>query len=453
MSITGLRVFDPTRCETFRFLGHVYEPETATATLSYALDDDFHFQEIIRLPQGAEPPSGERAEALDRVLALLALVAGVSYYKAAVPPKLEVPAPLSPDTVRMLNALYTLGLGEFAYRNSLDGPVRASFDTFAGSSASTTLRLQGGRGSLVPIGGGKDSILALQTARSAGPTALFSVGERAPITRTAEVSGLEHLVAERTISPLLLQLNGEGALNGHVPVTAIVSLIALASAILHGYDRVVMANERSASQGNLDWGGIEVNHQWSKGIEFEDLLRATLASEGIAGLDYFSLLRGAGELAIARAFAALPEYHQAFMSCNSAFRLSDAADSWCCDCPKCRFVFLALAPFIEPSRLVEIFGVDLLDQEHQIPGFMALCGFQADKPFECVGEHEESLAALRLLADSPAWRDHTVIKHARQTLLARAPAGAGIPERLMGLDEPHHVPQTLLEALRARLRA
>jgi hypothetical protein len=453
MPQADLANFDPTCCSTFRFLGHTYEPRSATATLSYALDEDLHFQEIIRLPAGAPEPSGDRAQALDRVLGLLALVAGVSYYKAAAPPQIVLPVSLSEATARLLKNVYTLGLGEFAYRNGFDGPVSAPFEASTNPSRRSQVNLQGGGGSLVPIGGGKDSIVALQTAHAAGPVALFSVGERPPITRTAQVSGLEHLVAERRISPQLLELNEAGALNGHVPVTAIVSLIALASAILHGYDRVVMANERSASQGNLQWQGIEVNHQWSKSAQFEELLREALLSEGVAGVDYFSLLRVAGELSIARAFAALPAYHHAFMSCNSAFRLSDATDKWCCECPKCRFVFLALAPFMKPRQLVEIFGEDLLDQQHQIPGFMALCGFQENKPFECVGEHEESLAALRLLSDSPAWADHAVVRHARETLLASAPLTLGVPDQLLELSGPHHIPDPLLDALRARLRA
>jgi hypothetical protein len=444
--------FDPARCRTFHLLGHTYDPHTATATLSYSLDEDLRFDEVIGLPPGAPQPDGERALALERVLGLLHMVAGVSYYKAAAPPEVALSAEIGPASAALLNALYTLGLGEFAYRNGLAQPVDAGFTASAGFQANP-VSVAGGAGSLVPIGGGKDSIVALEIARSAGPVTLFSVGQRPPIARTARVAGLPHLIAERRISPLLLELNEAGALNGHVPVTAIVSLIALASAILHGHDRVVMANERSASEGNLSWQGIEVNHQWSKSAAFEDALRAALTEETVVGVEYFSLLRGAGELSIARAFAELPAYHAAFTSCNSVFRLSGPGESWCRDCPKCRFVFLALAPFMAPAELTGIFGGDLLDRQDQIPGFMALCGFQADKPFECVGEHEESLAAFRLLADSPLWRDHAVVRHARETLLASADPSLGAPERLLELAGPDHVPQPLLGALRARLRA
>lgn len=452
MAHTRTATFDPAGCSTFRLIGYSYEPRSATVTLSYALDEDLRFDELIKLPPGAPEPSGSRAEALERILGLLHLVAGVSYYKAAAPPQIEYPADLGPASASLLTDLYTLGLGEFAYRNGLDGPPKLSFAA-AGAPLSEPVRLANGGGSLVPIGGGKDSIVALEVAREAGSVTLFSVGERPPIRRTAAAAGLPHLIAERRISPLLLQLNEAGALNGHVPVTAIVSLIALATAVLHGHERVVMANERSASQGNVSWAGIEVNHQWSKSALFEQKLRKALGSELVDGVDYFSLLRNAGELAIAKAFAQMPAYHRAFLSCNSAFRLSRARDSWCCDCPKCRFVFLALAPFMDPSHLIEIFGCDLLDQQEQIPGFMALCGYEADKPFECVGEREESLAALRLLADSPAWRERRVVRHAQQTVLRSVEQTVGDPARLLELSGLHNIPGPFLGSLRARLAA
>jgi hypothetical protein len=450
VSTTAVAKFNPRRCSTFRVLEHRYDPDTSAASFSYALDD-LVFEEIVTFPPGAQEPSGGRARAFDAVLSLLHLIAGVSYYKAAVPPRIELDSLPGPAAASLVESVYTLGLGEFAYRNGLDTAIRASFPH---GEARAPVALSSTAGSLVPVGGGKDSIVALEIARAAGPVTLFSVGDHPPIARTAEVSELPRLVANRQISPLLLELNSCGALNGHVPVTAIVSLIALATAVLHGYERVVMANERSASQGNLHWDGIEVNHQWSKGYAFENGLREVLASEVTSGVDCFSLLRPAGELTIARAFAAMPAYHNAFTSCNSVFRLAGkAGQTWCRDCPKCRFVFLALAPFLSPGRLVTIFGADLLSDTTQIPGFMALCGFQADKPFECVGEREESLAALRLLAESPLWRDHSVVSYARETLLTSMPSDLADPEQVLRLSTSHNIPEPFMAAALASLGA
>ena len=74
-------------------------------------------------------------------------------------------------------------------------------------------------------------------------------------------------------------------------MTAINSFIAVATSVLHGLGPVVMSNERSASDPNLIWIGHEINHQWSKSIEAEGLLRAAIAGQAGLADSYFSLLR------------------------------------------------------------------------------------------------------------------------------------------------------------------
>jgi hypothetical protein len=451
-------LFDPSRYTTFRFTGWRFDEPSATATLGYALtgagDTGLEFEERIVLPAGAPPLDASRRAALEGVLELLHQVAGVSYWKAAAPGDIEI-GPLSDRRARFLSDVYVSGLGEYGYRNDIDVQQRIRF---TGDPAITPrpVALEPSGRPLVLVGGGKDSVVALETMRSAGSeVTLFSVGDPSAIAATARVSGLDRLIARRTIAPTLLQANGEGALNGHVPVTAVVSLIALATAVLHGLDEVVLANERSASQGNLQWHGREVNHQWSKGIGFERALRDLLAHEVTPSIDYFSLLRSSSELGIARAFARLSDYHAVFTSCNAAFVLDERrrASTWCGDCPKCRFVSLALAPFLQPAALREIFGADLLDDERQIGAFLALCGFEADKPFECVGEREESVAAFRLLASDSRWAGHAVVRAASERMLPAVPDDFGTPEAVFALSEDHEIPLRLQPAVHARLGA
>jgi UDP-N-acetyl-alpha-D-muramoyl-L-alanyl-L-glutamate epimerase len=322
---------------------------------------------------------------------------------------------------------------------------------------------------LVPVGGGKDSAVAIEIVRRSGlELSLFSIGDAAPIARTAAAAGLPHLIARRTLDPGLRELNAAGALNGHVPITAIVTCVALLTAALNGFDAVAMANERSASAGNVVWDGVEVNHQFSKGLRAERLLSAALAEvapgarsglrgegAGLPGLRCFSVLRPASELAIARAFARMDAYHGAFTSCNAIFRIDPAlrAASWCCDCPKCRFVFLALAPFGEPAQLRAIFGRDLLEEDSQFEGFALLTATGGHKPFECVGEEQESLAAMRLLARDPRWSGHSVVARLVAEVLPRFSADAGDPDVVLALSDEHAVPAALLAEVRAVLGA
>lgn len=369
------------------------------------------FTEEVVLPDVPDPrPVDDDFVAVAR---LLSLAAGLSYYKAFVPPTID--ATFADEHEQAFLAQVVLGgLGEFAYRNDVPAALRPSLRPGTGKAPAPTGREPDLSRMLVAVGGGKDSIVSLEALRrlpgSEGRIALFSVNSYAPITRTAEVAGLPLLVARRSLDPGLRALNEAGALNGHVPVTAINSLISTLVALRSGFGRVVFSNERSSSYGNLHWAGTEINHQWSKGIGFERLLRSHL--EGVP-VDYVSFLRPLSELSIMRRFADHTAYHRAFTSCNRAFHLDPALRSeWCGQCDKCRFVFLMLAPFTGRDELLTIFGGrDLLADESQREGFLDLLGTGAGhKPFECVGEPDESQVAVELLRRHPHWRDHAFLQ-------------------------------------------
>jgi hypothetical protein len=452
----GVALFDPSAYRAFRFTRRELDAD-GRVKLGYALDDKIYFEEELVLPLRRPLVQDER-DAVDGLLSLLHWVAGVSYFKTALPRELscETGSP-PPATAELLEALYSEGLGELAYTNKLAELPRPRFPRAPAEPSPAPLGGPVGR-VLVPVGGGKDSAVALEIVRRSGlEMALFSIGDAPPIARTVAAAGLAHLLARRRIDPGLTALNRAGAINGHVPITAIVSCVALLTAALNGFDAVAMANERSASAGNVRWDGVEVNHQFSKGLRVERLLARALGEVDATppSLRLFSILRPASELAIARAFAHLERYHGAFTSCNAIFRLDPAlrAASWCCDCPKCRFVFLALAPFSEPAQLREIFGADLLDDERQFEGFALLTATGGHKPFECVGEEQESLAAIRLLARDERWSSHRVVARLVTEVLPRFDAGQGDPAAVLELSDEHEVPDELMGDVRALLGA
>lgn len=203
-----------------------------------------------------------------------------------------------------------------------------------------------------------------------------------------------------------------------------------------------MSNEHSASAPNITSDGLDVNHQWSKSFAFEQALQRYVSRHVVDGIRYFSLLRPLTEVAIASRFSRYPAYLPIFRSCNTAFRQVEEQRStnWCCDCPKCRFVFLALAPFVAKPQLIATFGRDLLDEPAQIDGFAELCGLRRFKPFECVGEIEESAALLHHLGTLPCWRDTAVVRALSPRLPAAdfatlfAPRGPhAVPDRYMAM--------------------
>ncbi|MDE3134121.1 MAG: hypothetical protein KGL15_08660 [Acidobacteriota bacterium] len=446
MSAASTTNFDPRAINAFQFTYRNMTPE-GLVRLGYALDD-IEFEETLELPAPVVSPP-----AVEGLLDLLHWVAGVSYFKAAIPRHLvcETGAP-PPATGRLLSVLYSEGLGEFAVVNGLERLPDPQFPR--GIDWGTSTEATAPQSLLVPIGGGKDSAVAVEIARRSGlPTTLFSIGDAPPISATVEVAALPRQLVTRTLDPRLLELNARGALNGHVPVTAIVSCVALLTAATQGLDAVLMANERSASEGNLVWNGVEVNHQFSKSRRAERLLADAVAEiEGAPQI--FSILRPASELSIASAFAKLEQYHRAFTSCNRVFQLDPEKrlGSWCGDCDKCRFVFLILAPFLAPAKLTEIFGRDLLDDPGQYDGFALLTATGGSKPFECVGEVEECLAAIHLISRVRGWRERPLVRRLVDEVLAAHPLTEDQVGDLFWLSTDHDIPDSLIDPVREVLR-
>lgn len=453
--LSTVRKFDPTRYETFRFLGYEFDTADLRVRLRYGLDDEVVFEEQVHFPGGRPPRDTATGIALERALWLLHLTAGVSYYKTAAPAVLSVETcPLPRIAESFLQDLYGLGLAEFAWTNDL--PVNRTLQFRAKQGELQAPRdLELPRRTAVPVGGGKDSIVTIEALKGISePMVLFSVGDFAAIRATARQAGLEHIRVERRLSPNLFELNRTGAYNGHVPVTAVVSSIACVAAILYGFDVIAMSNERSASYGNLVADGIDVNHQYSKSLNFEWAFRGLLL-ESITGdaLDYFSLLRPASELAIGRTFARLTGYHQSFTSCNTLFRIdpSTRGASWCGNCPKCRFVFLILAPFMSIDALAAIFGANLLDAPSQLEGFQELLGVGPPKPFECVGQIEESAAAFRLLSEHEEWKDLAIVRHIADVYLPHIGKDSSAPSAFFPVDGEHNLRPRYENALRTLL--
>lgn len=435
--------------QTFRLISRDYAG--GELRLAYAFDDGPELVEVLQFPGApATFPEG-REQACQEALALLHGLAGVSYYKALLPPRIEVEGGgFDPVLGALLDEVYLHGLGEFAHQNGLDLRGRIRFPVAKradGAGQAPALGLA--RRALVAIGGGKDSLVSIEMLKAAGePVAVAWVGASGLIQACADATGLPQLNIQRQLAPGLFELNRQGAWNGHIPVTAINSAILAFAALLYGYDEVVFSNEASASVGNLQSQGLDINHQWSKGLRFESLLADYLGQRVASDLHYYSLLRPWSEMEVTRRFASLTRYHALFSSCNRNFRILGERPSqrWCGQCPKCRFVFLALAPFLSKPALLAIFGRNLLDEAEQIPGFEALIEFRAHKPFECVGEARESLAALEQIAARADWAEDAVIVHYRQTVRPLLPQPLPALDTVLSRQEQGRLPSRITPA-------
>lgn len=430
-----------TRPGIFRYEAFRLEPDGDRVVCDYSMDGRA-FREVLGFPGGGDWSAPAAYEAAR----LLFLLAGISYYKTAAPGTIDLgDHPVTEAERAFLLAYHLDGLGEFAYRNDLD----LSGLRIVGPSLSRERPVgHEGSGPLIPFGGGVDSITSVELLAGRADRALFVVnrpGDRFDaIEKPAAVTGLPVVRAERTLDDQVLRSRELGFLNGHVPVTGIISAMGLLAAVLTGRDALVMSNEWSASVGTVEVDGRWINHQWSKSMEFETALRGLVADAIGPGLDYFSLLRPYTELWIARRFAGLPGYFDTFRSCNRAFHIDPHTrlDHWCGRCDKCCFIDLILAPFLSRDTLAGIFSAtpEPLENPELVGKFRVLAGLSADaKPWECVGDTTECAAAVQLAVDRPDRAGSAVL-----TGLAAELRERGVRPDVDALMVPigeHHVPE------------
>ncbi|MBD4903230.1 endonuclease domain-containing protein [Xanthomonas citri pv. citri] len=451
-----MSAFDKHQMSTFRFVRCALDVQTGVATLVYAFDQGPELVETVAVPGAPFVLEGAQATAVQQALRLLHLIAGVSYFKAAVPPNIAIDSySIDAETAALVESVYLHGLGEFAYRNGLNlhGKIHSPVAAQA-SDAAPAVGLR--EHALVAIGGGKDSLVSIEALRQAGVAQTVSwIGGSQLIRACAERTGLPVLNIGRVLAPELFELNRQGAWNGHIPVTAVNSAILVLAALLNGIDQVVFSNERSASYGSQIPGTGEVNHQWSKGWAFEQAFGDYVQRQVAADLRYYSLLRPLSELAVARQFAKTDHYDAHFSSCNRNFHIMGErpVHRWCGVCPKCHFVFLALAPFMPKTRLVNIFGRNLLDDATQAGGYDALLEFQDHKPFECVGEGRESRAAMAVLASRAEWKEDALVKRFIRDIQPHLDSNDLQVQPLMAIDGEHRIPPALWERVRANFAA
>ncbi len=412
----------------FHFSGYNWIPHSRKVVLRYALDNAISFEETLILPD--EPLTKhleERSGMIERTLLALHLIGGISYYKTCLPKTMHMGSgKLTRQEGNFWNSVYENGLGQFFYENDIDFrglinfPVDDKRKPLTPKPPNYQPRIPAQPRILVPIGGGKDSMVTLELLKkSASNVTLLRMGGSHPIIdELAHASGLPLFNVKRLLSGNLFDLNAEGALNGHVPITAYLSVLSILIALLYDFDAVAISAERSASEGNLVWKGLEINHQWSKGLEFEKAFRRYLKECIGTDVQYFSALRPFSELKIAEIFSRYPQYFDRVTSCNRNWKILTSGQRsavsgqrpWCSTCSKCGFVFAILAAFIPAKKLVPMFGKNLFNNADHLPLYRELLGIKKFKPFECVGTPEETKAAFLLAEKRGNFNDSPVMK-------------------------------------------
>ena len=395
--------------ETFRrtypkFVYECYQYDVQSDGLhivfTFRIGDSILFAPTAYIPNREFLRFDQPREVLDALVFNIGMIELISYWKCLCPPKVVVQCgSLSDSQIRFWKKIYFNGLGEFFYVNG----IHATLDDFM-EIESETRKVDNSQFSIldsqlyiVPIGGGKDSVVTLELLGShcalQGRPIPLIMNPRGATVGCIQAAGYtldDVLVIHRTIHPRLLELNSEGCLNGHTPFSAMLAFYTLLAAQLSGIPNIALSNENSANEATV--AGSDVNHQYSKSIDFENDFRQYVAENLSPNYNYFSFLRPLSELQIAMLFSRFDKYHSVFRSCNAGSK----EDIWCGKCAKCLFAYIILSPFIPPQRLNDIFGKNMLDDPSLRPLLNELTGHAETKPFECVGTVNEVNCALSM---------------------------------------------------------
>ncbi|MCQ2284512.1 MAG: hypothetical protein MJZ57_06395 [Bacteroidales bacterium] len=403
------------RHPVFTYNGYTYELNNNELHIQFdfQIDNDIRFQPHMVLQPGIYAQYPTDLKVLDGIIFNIGMIELISYWKCACSPIIHIkPYKLDYDQQLWWAKLYWKGLGEFTYKNNIHCEfqdfIEFTFNVDAPEMSKASFpRISDGQRIIVPVGGGKDSVVTLEDLRQQRDVVPFIINPRGATLDCAKTAGFgdpsQIIILKREIAPKLLELNKEGYLNGHTPFSAMLAFYSTLLSAVTGIRDIALSNESSANEPTIP--GTYINHQYSKSLEFEVDFRQYVQDHMNDCNHYYSHLRQLTELQIAERFARYPQYYKIFKSCNAGSK----ENKWCCNCPKCLFAYIILSPFIDDKTMIEIFGEDLLNKKELESYFDELSGISKYKPFECVGTIREVNEALRRICESRA--DKYLIKH------------------------------------------
>lgn len=439
--------------QSFHYDSYQYKVTEQQLELSFnyrlcSLDDEIPFvHKVNYFIKGDISIQYDLVPTLEAFIFHIGLVETINYWKLACPKDLVIHCGyLSKDQEDWWKKLFYHGLGEFIYLNQMASFItEENFINFVIKPTSKTIELKEVHnletsGNLIPIGGGKDSVVTLEVLKDEADNNIpFVMSPPIAAYDCIDVAGYKSfLEAKRIFDKRMMFMNDEGFLNGHVPFSAILAFIATLGAALVGKQYIPLSNERSANEPSVI--GTTFNHQYSKSFEFETDFDDYLHNYLTQDITYFSLLRPLYEIQIGEMFANYSNYHSVYRSCNRGKK----ENTWCGVCAKCLFVYIILSPYVPREKLVEQFGKDLLEDMNLQSLFDELIGIKETKPFECVGTIWEVRHALNLAL--------TQYGSAKLLTYYQSIKGESLPDQPTEYEEGDFLPKEYRERLEREMK-
>jgi len=423
-------------------------------TFEYNISEKIYFQHKVIFEVDIRDKNKIYTPEFSNLVFHLGIAEMFSYWKATCSPLIIITAGyLNDEQIDWWEDLLVKGMGQYFYENRIDFTPNnfLNITSLKRVAKGDPAQVEGEK-TLIPLGGGKDSVVTLEIlVRSdliqnavlvVQPTTSYSA-------KVIEKSGiLDSISVSRELDPELFKLNSLGFLNGHVPYTNVLFLISLISAYLGGYKNIVFSNEKSSDEGNINYLNKSINHQYSKTFEFENKIRE-YNHKYLSNVELFSFLRPLYDIQIAKIFSRHDKFFEIIRSCN----IGQKAGVWCCNCPKCLSTFILLFPFTGPSKILKIFPRNLYEHENLSNILDNLISESKVKPFECVGTREELRVGLFLSLDQ--YKDGNLpklLKYANNKYLKDKKALLDMAGKLLNnWDDNNNLPANFSAILRKEL--
>ena len=329
----------------------------------------------------------------------------ISYWKATCSKNVIINAGyLNNEQIKWFKKLYFLGLGELFYKNNINTSIDEFMEIVCTKEKNNIfIEKTEKKGNLIPIGGGKDSCVTLEILKSIKEeNTCFMINPKEEMINCINTAGYENsLAVTRILDKKIIELNEQGFINGHTPFSSLVAFISYLIAYETDKENIILSNESSANEETII--GTNINHQYSKTYEFEKDFNNYIEKYFVKEIKYFSILRPLKEIQIAYIFSKYEKYHQIFRSCNLGSKNKEW--NWCCNCPKCLFIYIILSPFLSKEQLIKIFKEDLFEKDNLLEEFKQLIGKTPTKPFECVGSVEEVIYSLEKVINNKKYEE------------------------------------------------
>ena len=400
----------------FYFESFEFDLDTFQAVFKYSFDEKIYFEEKISFQNNSFIKRKKiDINIINNFLFSLHIAVWVSYYKFYPTANLIIKSwNIDNFQKSFWKKFYLNWLWEFFYKNNINPNWLINFENNS-EKVYKKIDFISSNKALVPVWWWKDSIVSIEILKQNNfefDLFTFCVNDNILYENTSLISWKNRLIIKRELSKNIPEIIKSGYYNWHIPITWIISFVLALCWYIYDYKYLVFSNEKSANFWNTNKFWIEINHQWSKSIEFENDFNDYLKNYLSNDIKLFSLLRPFYEIKIAEIFSKLAKkYFKYFSSCNTNFKifktpplqweeekspfslngkgLGTGVNYWCNSCPKCAFVYVILKAFLDEKDILEIFSIELYDKRDLESTFRELAGISSIKPFECVWTNEE----------------------------------------------------------------